>query len=558
MRYLLAAEADHIQNYLFRSARLREVVGGSQLLSRFCRGVPEALAESLGIRTEVITSGGGSFYIEFETAEDARRFGAALAEIYYRATGSTLSVAEPVAFEETGGSNGYRPASEAIGANLRQAKRQGIPTATVHIPYIAFCESCGTGLAVAHEAHPDKAAAHYVCESCLYKFGEAVTREQVEGTGQYLGEFLKSFYSLIEQDLSQMDWPQIPEDVAQGYDDRGYVGYIVADGDGMGKVFHSCTKEQARTLSKKMDEVLRHSLAVPIQRTMRDSRGRHRFMPALPLILGGDDLFALVPAPWALDIARHLCQTFQREMTDLAEQEGIKDEDGKKIEITMTASVVICKANYPYYLAHDIGEHRLAEAKRVVKSLAAATGLRLSAVDFEIVLGSQIEPEAPSGNWRPSLRPYWVVPETDAEDPRLNGWGIPLHTLLDQRYRLRKIPSKRRSQLRALFDRAVTLGSEEDFRSEFGHEGRSKLAAVLKRIERDWETQPVENSGQDQEQQQKEHPVRATLKQMGWYDIKRSNDPVQWKGHGMGDLLRAWNWTLSLDHDSSEYEGGER
>ena len=43
LTYLLAAEADKIQDLLFRSARLREVAGGSQLLTRFCDETPSAL-----------------------------------------------------------------------------------------------------------------------------------------------------------------------------------------------------------------------------------------------------------------------------------------------------------------------------------------------------------------------------------------------------------------------------------------------------------------------------------------------------------------------------------
>lgn len=34
-RYLLAAEADQIQDFIFRASHLREVVGGSQLMTRF-------------------------------------------------------------------------------------------------------------------------------------------------------------------------------------------------------------------------------------------------------------------------------------------------------------------------------------------------------------------------------------------------------------------------------------------------------------------------------------------------------------------------------------------
>lgn len=69
MSYLLAAEADRIQDLVFRSSSLREVVGGSQLLSRFCDEVPVQLAARLGIDAQAVTSGGGSFHIKVTDRE---------------------------------------------------------------------------------------------------------------------------------------------------------------------------------------------------------------------------------------------------------------------------------------------------------------------------------------------------------------------------------------------------------------------------------------------------------------------------------------------------------
>jgi len=460
MKYLLAAEADRIQDLLFRSSRLREVVGGSQLLNRFCEDMPSLLGVS---KEDVITSGGGSFYVEFESEEAARRFGAALAEAYNRATGGTLSVAEPV--EVTAG---YGSASKEAGERLRRAKRRGPAVMTRHIPYIAFCESCGVGLAVAHETRveEEEGRAFYLCPSCRAKAAERAEKS--------LGRFLKPFYKADEK--------------------------------------------QARALSRKMDDVLREALAEPIRLFMNNpaAKRRPRFIPALPLILGGDDLFALVPAPWALDIARHLCATFQSEMTKFAQEHGITRE------ITMTAAVVFCKANYPYYLAHDIGEDRLSETKRMVKALAR-TGTHLSAVDFEIVLGSQIAPQAPTGERRPTLRPYWV---TDGAVP--SGWGLSINALLEWRYRLAQVPSRRLSQLRALFNRAP----QDDDRERWGRD----LHRLLKRVERDW--------------------GRVELEE--WYSVERESDEEFWHGHALPDLLRVWDWALKLDIAPVEYEGGGR
>jgi hypothetical protein len=206
--------------------------------------------------------------------------------------------------------------------------------------------------------------------------------------------------------------------------------------------------------------------------------------------------------------------------------------------ITMSAAVVICKANYPYYLAHQIGEERLGATKRAVKALGD-DGPRLSAVDFEVVLGSQAAPDVQTGERRRTLRPYWVPPEGEGGVP--DGWGLALGQLLDWRHQLVGTPSRRRSQLREHFDRDL-----EDVDG-----WNAGLRRILARIERDWT-------------RDEKHSVRRALEALGgidlddWYELARKNDEDFHQGHGLPDLLRAWDWALSLDHSPIAYEGGER
>ena len=260
--------------------------------------------------------------------------------------------------------------------------------------------------------------------------------------------------------------------------------------------------------------------------------------------MGGDDLFALVPAPFALDIAGRMCAEFQTMMTDFVHELDFKDENGKPLVITMSAAVVICKANYPYYLAHALGEERLGETKRIVKALAAKEHLNLSAVDFEVVFGSQFEKKASAGDVRATLRPYWVT-----DQPLPEGWGLRLKTLLDARLHLAQaLASRRRSQLRALFD---DLSDQEMWNRD--------IKALLARIEPGWDN-PKQDA--DPEDQAKLFRLAATLENLGgieigtWLEIKRLYDGETWHGNGMGDLLRFWDWTLDLKHDPAEYEGG--
>lgn len=115
MPYLLAAEADKIQDLIFRSSRLREVVGASELLTRFCGSVKDTLAKDY--KGQVVVNDGGSFRVIFDTRDQALAFGADLAELYRLALGGSLTVAEPV---ELNGN--FHEANKAASDRLRWAK----------------------------------------------------------------------------------------------------------------------------------------------------------------------------------------------------------------------------------------------------------------------------------------------------------------------------------------------------------------------------------------------------------------------------------------------------
>jgi hypothetical protein len=80
---------------------------------------------------------------------------------------------------------------------------------------------------------------------------------------------------------------------------------------------------------------------------------------------------------------------------------------------------------------------------------------------------------------------------------------------------------------------------------------RTEQHQLLDRIERD-----IEDSSS----------VRKAMEELGgvelanWYDIRRTNvkEEERWHGHGLPDLLRAWDWTFKLDHTPAQYEGGGR
>jgi hypothetical protein len=539
-RYLLAAEADQIQDFIFRASHLREVVGASQLLTRF-GDRKTGVVPHLGVKdADLVVSGGGSFRILFDTAEDAMRIGEQLAEAYHRVTGGTLKVIaapEPV---DVAKDADFRRAGEAVHVKLRQAKRtaQGYLT-NAQFPYAAFCASCGIGLAAMHEPrHEQDEEAQYLCAACRARGAER--------TEKSLGAFLKPFVQAVIDKESALDpyiWPGKEKgrggmedidptaDVAQ-FDSRNYIAYLLADGNNMGQVFEQCNRVQMRELSKGLTLALRDSLARTTKMLKRTQPEiKTDFIPTLPLIMGGDDLFALIPAPWALDFAHHFCLEFEEQMTNLVN--NLKLPKRKKLppRITTGAVVVICKANYPFSLAHEIGETRLRAAKSLAKRLAREPREVIhSVVDFEIILGSQAEVPADMRKYRAMLRPYWV---TKADVPA--GWGIKLDTLIDWRMALHALPQKRRAQFRALYYPSALPGNAQQRQN-----WKLKRDALLQRLKRSEEIAKR---------------VEEALTALGgdWYRSQRAGELI-WHGHGLPDLLEAWDFAYRLDRPRRDYE----
>lgn len=532
-RYLLAAEADKIQDFLFRSSKLREVVGGSQLLTRFCHEAATALIKkrSLPVK-DIVTADGGGFRILFDEVEQAEAFGRDLAEVYRMAVDGSLTVAEPVKYD-----GNFQAASQAADEKLRLAKqtRPG-GEALAHFPYVAVCASCGMALAQGYkplrESHSlsAKNPGNYVCYACRIKRAE---REAG-------GDFLKKFEEAVRRASSssrELGWIDEPEELAR-FDPRHYVAYLKADGNYMGRLFGQCrSPEQMTQLSKTLSDTIRASLAEPVAKIMeqRQDPETQGLLPALPLILGGDDVFILLPAPWALDFAGRFCRLYETEMSQALEKIPLQPTQPP----TLTAAVVICKSSYPYRLAHYRAEALLEEAKRLSKVAALDGGGTRSMIHFEVIRGNRLV-EAEAGNgYRSGLSPYWAQASSLASAALDR--AISLAGMIEGRYALRNLPARRRAHLRELFDPSQLPKTIEDLAG-----WNRRLDALLDRVGR-------EVGNRADLERSLEALGQAKVEPEGyWRQVARIGQVF--KGHGLPDLLDAWDFAYSLDKPRDEYE----
>ena len=542
-RYLLAAEADKIQDFIFRSSRLREVVGGSQLLTRFCEEVPFLLLKRIGdnCMADIIVSDGGSFRILFNNKDTAIQFGNYLSEIYRVATGSTLTVAEPVKIDEPLEKN-FASAIDKANFELREEKRKSKGwTSEEHMPFMAICTSCGMGPAVniyKEEYHDEKVK--YLCQPCLNK-----NLESRYGRSK----FLEKIYSIIAEEekmpLEQYSWPGLnvpgdpiekdPTEEVADYDSNRYVAYLVADGNDMGEVFGKCqNRETMAKLSCKLDLAIRRALAKPTMKIMKYNQldNRTNFIPVLPLILGGDELFALIPAPWALDFALSFCRAYEQEMRKVYGDEDIELEQ-QVPQPTISVAIVICKNKHPYTLAYEAAKANLDKAKQLYRVISLYKNEHYSVINFNVLVGGAISPVvSPKSEYRPTLKPYLVA------ENAINRWGLSLERIIEERWNLRHLPSKRLHELQNLYDPASNnLPSSHDQFDSW----EKRLEQLLERINLRSKDESVN--------------LKNAVDKLGgekWFMVNRHSD--NFRGHGLPDLLEAWNFALCLEKPRREYE----
>lgn len=515
--HLLAAEADQIQDFVYRSAQLRGVVGGSQLLSLFCDEAPG----SLGVRPDdVIVNDGGSFRIRFPAKEQAVEFGRQIATMYrLDCCDGVLTVGEPSdPYDDTDAAS-FAAANRQATDSLRRAKHRGDPPGSVpQAPMLAFCASCGVSLAHTYASpFPEIGTeTNYLCAACQMKAAE---RRYL--TGPLLDAFAARVMELPESgEPGHLACTSEIEEIA-ALDSRRYVAYLAADGNGMGRWFGSCKSDKVLSdLSARLRCGLLTSLAAPcpdlLKRTS-DEPGRRKagVLPVMPLILGGDDCFALIPAPWCLDFARRFCATFDAEMTQAVQKLDLNGPGPP----TISAAVVICKASYPHRLARRRAESLLAAAKRRAKRALP----HQSIVHFEVVTNNSL----PANTSDPrQVREITRRPCSLAEIERL----------LDFRKSLKILPSKRYSQLRALF------GDVPDKPEERKKDWDPQLEWLLERIKKTHEQAHV--------------VLQQALRELGRGD---AGPPAHWdRGagslvHGLPDLIEAWRYLLRLDVPLASY-----
>lgn len=196
-----------------------------------------------------------------------------------------------------------------------------------------------------------------------------------------------------------MDWSRWENNIDAIGSNNGKVAFIHMDGNDLGKLFTSRLKDDSTgnlTIAEKMRQMgelsqnvadstkdafniaLRTILRFELKRLsppFRFPEAMREPVPARPLVLGGDDVTAVVKA----DLALLFISTFVREFEKLSQEHGQR--------LSVSVGMVVCPASYPFLKAFTLAEELLKNAKQMTAQILQN---RPSSLDY-VVLTNDVE-----------------------------------------------------------------------------------------------------------------------------------------------------------------------
>lgn len=363
MQYAYLFEARGIQRFLFASGKLRDMLGGSELLDYLCAdgGLLDQTLRALNLNPAQPRRAGAALYLVFNREAEAQRFRAA----WRLACAQWLPGVEQIDALAEGVS--ARDAIKQGLTLLREARNQ--LAADLPRPGPMVERSPRTGLAaIARTKGESLDAATY----------QQRHFERPANSQTLAKRFLDEEGYLWPVNFEENSRPEQRFPLG----DRSLVGLLHADGNGLGellRVLNDACKNADDATYIKLYRCFSDGLTEATQKAAQDAaraillpNACENVLPARPLVLGGDDLTILLRADLALPYARVFLTAFEEHSKKSLQAlfHAFKDaglgEQATLLPTHLTACAGICfmKCSQPFKTGHDLAEGLCKRAKK--------------------------------------------------------------------------------------------------------------------------------------------------------------------------------------------------
>jgi hypothetical protein len=357
MGYLYGASIQGIQNFIFETNKLKEMIGASELVNQICE---ESYKEYFkGKADNVYLSAAGNLRLAAETENEIKelvlKFTKKAQEM---APGITLSQAV-VVFDGELKKEDMDKLEEKLKIQRNKANRPS------EIGLAASLRSRRTG-------KPASGADKYG----LADKGTLEKSRCADGS-------TRGLIKCLGENIQVKDFPFDFEDIGSSW-----LAVIHADGNALGKIIQSLGKHEGQSelkstykyFSEAIDKSTKSAAQKAFNEIVKKEKTNGKY-PLRPIILGGDDLTVICRADIAIPFTVAYLKAFTEETkNNLSSLKG----DFCKTGLTACAGISFIKKSYPFHYAYQLAETLCKEAKKKSER-------KCSAIAFHKVMSSFVE-----------------------------------------------------------------------------------------------------------------------------------------------------------------------
>lgn len=361
-KYLYGASVQGIQGFIFQTNKLREIAGASELVEQICTTTFFDTAGITSNNENIMLAAAGNIKYVFtdKTACEAfvKVFPKAVMEM---ASGITISQAV-VEFKGEVSNATTQELEDRL--RIQRNKAIQIPSANLMVSEIARSTG-GAGIEFRKDRGDIESKAIDLAQK--HKLDSAHL-----GAKSLLKKIVGSSESLIKKFPFEMD------EIAES-DLDNWVAVVHADGNNLGikimKMVEILNGNKTQQAIKEFSKILNDSTVQAARDAFNaviytKKEGKYPFRP---VVLGGDDLTAIIRGDLAIEFTKIFLAQFEKHTTTnfqvFAREYGLEKLFGNGL--TACAGIAFIKATYPFHYGVKLSESLCKDAKKVSKNIEA-------------------------------------------------------------------------------------------------------------------------------------------------------------------------------------------
>lgn len=357
MKYLVLMEVGRKQSYIFKSNKLKENIGASQIIQYVTENLPNNKISSFNGKE--IMRGGGKSLFAFSTESESNEFIKVVSEeIISRFPGLDVYFVKDSMEESVDNfANKIEELYVKLG-NKKSLKKNSMKQMSFGIEKI--CRS--TGL------------------PAVYYDKDEVISEEINAKRKFYDNSKNT--SIING--RDKDFPKVLDELRE--DDNSYIAVLHIDGNSMGskfvdlansyrelikkdKSYNKVYLEAMNNLSRDIDSVYTRAFNKVIDASIVEGKTTIR-----PIILAGDDVTFVCKAEDAIRLSRIFIEELNKNSVKIGDN---------TVLLNAAVGIAFVKSHYPFSRAYDLAEELCANCKTVIKKY----GKDKSMIDWHVLQG---------------------------------------------------------------------------------------------------------------------------------------------------------------------------